>query len=225
VAQAVDERDHAGGAVEDLVPLGEALVRGDDEGATRFVALAHDLVQEVGVTSVVAQVAYLVDREELGVSVALQAIFAGGAIDRGEVVEHRRCGDEAHGVAACDRLVGEVLGDHGLADSVGTNDDDVVELVDEREVEEALHLATVDLRRVLPVEVGDRLEGADLGGLDTVFLAAASSLDRFELDELGDPGLLAQLVPTRQHAIQTQLDRSAAEFFEVRRWFLHRRPH
>jgi len=44
MTEAVDEGDDAGGRVEDLVPLGEGLVGGEDDRASGVVALADDLV-------------------------------------------------------------------------------------------------------------------------------------------------------------------------------------
>ena len=75
---------------------------------------------------VVGQVSELVNDEDLGAGEDSEAsIEARGAVDLGEGVEHLR---RSHGLdrEACkDRLVCEVLGDHGLADAVGADEDDI----------------------------------------------------------------------------------------------------
>jgi hypothetical protein len=48
VHQPVHQRDHAGGVGEDLVPLAEGPVRGQDHGALGRVPAADDLEQQVG---------------------------------------------------------------------------------------------------------------------------------------------------------------------------------
>ncbi len=87
-------------------------------------------------------------------------------------MEHVAGGGEAHGVAAEQRVVGEVLGDHRLADAVGADEDDVGGLGEEVEGEEFLDGAAVDLLRPLPVEVGHGFEGAEAGVLEAPLEAA-----------------------------------------------------
>jgi hypothetical protein len=78
--------------------------------------------------------------------------------------------------------VGEVLGEHGLADAAGADEDDVDVLAEEVEVEEGFDRVAVDLPRVGPVEVGDRLEDAEGGVADPALEAAATVLAQLEWD-------------------------------------------
>lgn len=60
--QTVDEGDDAGGVGKDLAPLAEGFVGGQDDGFV-LVAPRDDLEEEVGVTSVVGEVAELINDE------------------------------------------------------------------------------------------------------------------------------------------------------------------
>ena len=62
VNESVDEGDDAGSGGEDLGPLGEGLVGGEEDGSLQ-IASSHDLEQEVGVAVVVVEVADLIDDE------------------------------------------------------------------------------------------------------------------------------------------------------------------
>ena len=62
VDQTIDEGDDAGGVGKDLAPLAEGFVGGQDNGFV-LVAPRDDLEEEIGVASVVGEVAELVDDE------------------------------------------------------------------------------------------------------------------------------------------------------------------
>lgn len=53
-------------AFEDLVPLGEGLVGGNDRGGLRVVSARDHLVEKVGEMGVVAKVPELVDDKKVG---------------------------------------------------------------------------------------------------------------------------------------------------------------
>jgi len=72
--------------------------------------------------------------------------------------------------------VGEVLGDQGLADAVGSDQDDVGGAGEPVETEEVVDLLAVDLLGPAPVEVGQRLEGAEPGAAQAALEAAAAAL-------------------------------------------------
>ena len=60
VHQAIDQRDDTGGVGEDLAPLGEGAV-GGNQGGLLFVAAADEFEQQVGVAVGVGQVADLIE--------------------------------------------------------------------------------------------------------------------------------------------------------------------
>ena len=72
VDEAVDHGDDAGGVGEDLVPVGEVAI-GGDQGAFGLVSSADELEQEVGVAVGVGEVPDLVDDQERGSCVVSQA--------------------------------------------------------------------------------------------------------------------------------------------------------
>jgi hypothetical protein len=68
---------------------------------------------------------------------------------------------EEHGVAGEDGLVGDVLGEHGLADAVGTEQDEVSAFLEEFQSQGSLEQGSIDLFGPIPVKVGDRLEASE----------------------------------------------------------------
>src|SRR5205085_3344264 len=65
VDESIDECDHAGGAGEHFVPLGEGFVGGDQDRLAT-IASGDDFKEQVGVPVVVGKVPELVDRQERG---------------------------------------------------------------------------------------------------------------------------------------------------------------
>lgn len=56
----------------------------------------------------------------------------------------------------------DVLSDHGLAEALGCDEHDVARGTEELEADGGLNERTVDLRRPVPIVVGDRLEGTEV---------------------------------------------------------------
>ena len=67
----VDQGDDAGGVGKHLVPLAERLVGRHDNGSLQ-VAAADDLVEQVGMPVVVAEVAHFVDHQQRRGAVVLE---------------------------------------------------------------------------------------------------------------------------------------------------------
>src|SRR5215470_17611671 len=161
--EAIDEGDDAGSVGEHLVPFDERTV-GSDERARLLVAARDELEEEVGVAVGVGEVADLIDDEEARTYVAAQApAQCGIAVERGEIAEHVTGGGEQHGMAGGDGLVGDVLGDHRLAEPVGRDQDDVAWFLEELERHERLDRPTIALPGPSPIEVAQGLEGSDMG--------------------------------------------------------------
>ena len=138
VGEAVDEGDGAGGVGEDGVPLLEGQVGGEEQGAV-LVAAADELEEEVGGAGVVGEVSDLIDDEQSGPGVVTETPLEGA---RGllavEVEEEVGGGGEEGGVAGKDGLVGDVLGEHGFPEALGTDQDYVLAAGEEVEGEDAL---------------------------------------------------------------------------------------
>ena len=87
-----------------------------------------------------------------------------------------------------DRSMGDVLGDHGLPETVRAQKDQVATLFDEIERESSLDRLAVDLLGPVPVEVGDGLEAAEVGVLKTSLEPAPGALGEFGAGDLLDQG-------------------------------------
>jgi hypothetical protein len=128
------------------------------------VASRDDLEEEVGIAVGVREIAHLVDAQKSRQRVAPHsAPECGGALLRREIREHVAGAGDADGVALHERVVSEVAEDHALAHAVGADEDRVGTVVEEAQAEEFLDALAFDPLRPRPVEVRDRLEGADAG--------------------------------------------------------------
>ncbi len=85
---------------------------------------------------------------------AQPALEQGVGVDRGEFAEQACCCGEAHGMAFEDGAVGDIGGDGGLADAVGSDQDEVGVLLEEVEAHEVLDGHAVAAPWPVPVEVG-----------------------------------------------------------------------
>ena len=121
--------DH--GIAEDLVPLREAPVRGQDQRAL-FVPPRDELEEQMRAVPVDRDVADLVDDQELGLAVELQPL-----LDPVLGVGLGQRGDERHGlgevgpVAFGDRLDAQGDRQMGLPDAGRAEEDDVLAVGDE----------------------------------------------------------------------------------------------
>jgi len=85
--KAVDEGDDTGSIGEDLAPLGEGPIGGDD-GAGLLIAATDELEQEVGMTIGVGEIADLIDdQESRACIVAHPPAKRGIAIECSEITE------------------------------------------------------------------------------------------------------------------------------------------
>ncbi len=64
--QSKASRGHDGVAGEDVAPVAEGFVGGDDGGGLFFVALANDLEEQRGLVVIESEIADLVDNEQIG---------------------------------------------------------------------------------------------------------------------------------------------------------------
>jgi len=156
---------------------------------------------------------------------ATQAPGEGGVgVLGGELVEHVRGGGEPCGEAVEHAMVEEVLHEHGFADAVRSDEDDVGGVVDEGEREQLLDEGAVDALRPGPVEVGDGLEGADTGVGQAPFEGAALAFTVLDGDDALDPGLCEQGRVLHGESVESDLAQALTHGVGVTRWCLvHRR--
>ena len=184
VGEAVDECDGTGGIGKDGVPVLEGEVGGDEQGAV-LVAAADELEEEVGGAGVVGEVAELVDDEQRGPRVVAEPAFEGaGGLLAVEVEEQVGGGGEEGGVASEDGLVGDVLGEHGLAEALGTDEDDVFAAGEEVEREDAFEDRAFEGGRPVPVPIGEGLEAPEACAGETALDAAALTVFELGGDEV-----------------------------------------
>lgn len=109
-----------------------------------------------------------------------------------------------------DGLVGDVLGQRRLADAVGADDDRVGGVAEEVQAEERLDGGAVALGGPGPVEVAQRLEAADAGGLQTPLEALLGALGLLPVEEPRGPSLGLGLVEMGVQAVQPELQGALA---------------
>src|SRR5579872_2038429 len=119
-------------------------------------------------------------------------------------MQHVGGGGEARGVAAQHRLMQQVLGDHALAEAVGTDDHEVGGLLEEAEGEELIEERAIELFGPLVVEVGHGLEGAEARVVHPALEAALQSLALLDLEEATEPGLVDELLGVGEESIEAE---------------------
>ena len=139
----------------------------------------------------------------------------GIAVERAKVAEQLARAGEQDRVPLDQRLVGDVLRQGRFADAVGTDDDDIGGLLEEVERHQRLDGGAVAALGPVPVEVAQRLEAADMSGLQPPFQAAACALPLFPIEQRRDPGLGRDLRPVRHQAVQMQRLGAGAQGVEV----------
>ena len=144
-----------------------------------FIAAADDLEEEVGGVGIVGEVANLVDGEEGGPRVVVEAPLKGaGGLLAIEIEQQVRGRDEARAVAGQDDLMDDVLGEHRFAEALGADQEDI--LGAGKEVEGG----AVERGRPVPVPVGDGFDAAEAGGGEPAFDTAALPLLELGSDEV-----------------------------------------
>lgn len=80
---------------------------------------------------------------------------------RGEIGKHVAGACHPYCVSLHERVMREVLEDHGFSYTVRSDEDDVCAIIEEAESEQVVDAGTFDLTGPLPVEVDDGLESTD----------------------------------------------------------------
>ena len=183
MGEAVDQGGDASGMGKDGVPVFEDAIGGDQNGAA-FVAAIDDFEEQVSGAGVVREITNFVEAEELGASIEGELTAAQCGRVTLQVSEQFRGGAEDNGVTSEDGGVGNVFGEHGFAEAVSAQEDQVARFGDEVERERALDQGAVNLFGPEPIEVGDRFEAAEAGLAQTAFETAPGLVDRFRRRDL-----------------------------------------
>ena len=149
-----------------------------------LVAATDDLKEQVGGVGVVGQVADLVNARELRTRVGAQPPFERA---RGVLAVRSRSRSEAVMKSAewpaRTAWWTQILGEHGLAEALGGDQDDILALGDEVEREDALDGRPMDLLRPGPFEIGHRFEAAEARRLQPAFDARRARASSSACDE------------------------------------------
>ena len=115
--------------IEDLRPLFEHAIGGDDDGAA-LIALADDLEQQVCAGLVDRQIAQFVQDEERRLEIAVErGLKACGVLGGGQGVDHIHGGGEQDRVALLAGRITQGRGQMGLAQPDAAEEDDIAELL------------------------------------------------------------------------------------------------
>jgi hypothetical protein len=160
-----------------------------------LVALADDLEEQVGAVFVDRQIAELVDNKQAGLEVAINlALEAAGGLSGGQRIDDVDSGSEQHGVPADAGGMAKRNGDVRLAETNGTDEDDVGVACDEGQAEQVLDLRAVDLLWPAPLKVLHRLEDGEASVLDAPLDGAGLAPCGLALDQLGQIGEMRELL-------------------------------
>ena len=164
----------------------------------------------------VGQIADLVDCEDRWLCVVVEAAAQRGvAVQCSKIAKQAARSGEQCGVSCEQRLVGDVLNDHRLADAVRADHDAVAGVLEEVERHQRFDSSTVTHLRPVPVEVAQRLEAADPGLAQAPLQAATGAFLLFPLDQGCEPGRSCHFVPMREQAVQLQRAGTVAETISV----------
>jgi len=195
VGESVEKSGNAGSVWKNGVPVLEGKIGGEDDGTPMLVTLIDDMVEEVGGVLVIGEISELIDGKELWAKVLSKTAPTELRGITVEIVEKFGDGLDEYGVAFEQSLVSDVFEEHGFAESVGAEDEEVSALSDELETECGLDESAVDFLGPVPIEVSDGLEPADLGALESAFEASAGfvvgldACEKLELLQGGEPVL------------------------------------
>src|SRR5271163_3817303 len=144
VYEPVGDRGRGGGVVEQVSPIFEGEVGGDNGGGAQ-IALVDDLVEQVGAAGIEAEIAQLVDEQEVVGGPGREPFAQGVACLGADEVVDEVCGEyESHAIALDAREVSQGVGEVGFADPAGPDEHDVAALAYEVEGGSALDDVAVD---------------------------------------------------------------------------------
>lgn len=151
------------GIMEDASPSAERFVRGEEHRPAMQVAVVHDREEHVGRVGTVAEIADLVDHEDVGMGVGRQDVAElTSPRGAGELLDEGRRGGEARLEAVLDGAVGDGDGQMRLAGPARPAEDQAVARRDELGAQEAAEERQPHRRLEGEVVLVDRLEEGEV---------------------------------------------------------------
>lgn len=164
VQETVENGGDNHGIVEELSPVGERLVRGDQR-AGLFIALGHEAKEEIAFFPINGRVADFIDNHQGGLVIASSPAFAlrlAVVLEFFHQVFHAGEVDGDPGLAGLDR---ERHREMGLAHARRAQQEDIGALLDESEIEERHHPLAIELGLKGEVELIDGFDERQAGDL------------------------------------------------------------
>lgn len=187
MGEAIKKSGDAGGIGKDLIPFLEGAIGGDDDG-TAFIATIDDFVQEVGGVVIIGKIGEFVDDEQLWAYIGLKPSAPERRGIALEMLNDIGSGAEQDGMADKDSTVGDVPCDHGFAEAVATDEDEIACLTDEVKREGLFDNDAIDLSGPVPVEIGHGFEATDAREAETMFETEPGAFGGFDIAQfLDDP--------------------------------------
>ncbi len=112
-------------------------------------------------------------------------------------------------------MMGDVLGQCGLAHPIGSDQDQVRGILQKGETHPALYDLLVALSRPVPVKIRQGFEAAHMGTLDTSFQGTPGSLLFFPVKQQWQPRLVMDLFPVFQEAVKFECNSTCFEFLRI----------
>ena len=158
--EAIEQRGDAGGVGKNLVPFLERAV-GSDHYRPLLVPAVNNLVEKVRGIVVIGKICELVHAEQMRAGIGLDPAppqLWGVAL---QVLDELCGGAKQDGVSGHHSRIGDVFGDHGLAQAVTAQQDQIAFFLDEIQGEGAFNHIALDFLGPVPIEVGDGFETTD----------------------------------------------------------------
>src|SRR5215831_10899609 len=191
--QAVQDGGGQDLVVEDLAPVHEALVAGDDE-AGPLVTPDEEAEEQAGLFPGQRQIAELVQDQHAGIGELLQGPVDPVLVAGPHQAPHQALeGEEEHRVAGLDRLDPERDGQMRLADAGRAEQDDVLGALDEAETSQLADLLAIDRRLKVEIELLQALHPGEPGELEAALHPALVPAAPLGLEGLGEKALVVEI--------------------------------
>lgn len=183
------------GVVEDPAPGAQRLVGREDHGALMQVALVDDVEEDVGRIRPIAQIADLVDHEDVGMGIGREDVaepaFARG---RGELVNEGGRRGEPCLEAILDGAVGDGDGEMGLAGAARPAGDETAALSHELGAEDAAEQGEADAGLEGEIKVLDGFQEREAGAPHAALNPGLGAVGHFLGDQQGEEVAVAEPV-------------------------------
>ena len=127
------------------------------------MAAVDQLEEQIRMAVRVGQIADLINHQQIRRRIATQPVTQRRiTVQAGQIAEQLSCRGEQHRMPLQDGLIRDVLGNHGLAQATGADQDRIGRGGQEVQRHQLRNCALITLLRPGPIEVGQGLEAPDM---------------------------------------------------------------